>query len=261
MADPATELAREFLEFNKYIVIKQTKFHKNKKLKGTPGDIDIIAISPKKCKLEGFTLKGIVVAEVKNWNVKTKAHFNDIYSDKFKFINNDKIGWKQLKKYISSKKFDRVLFCGATTNAVYKYAEKKGVRIITSGFIIKYFCKHYTKYRKKTYYSEAYNFSLIRTIMNHLNKFGTFKDKLTLKDFVWINHEEDAKYTNQFNERNGKFMADFLFYDEEQLRKLIEDKSEWFFNESLKTFKKGKKQQIIRKVEKYFKNKQNAPSP
>ena len=45
MSDPTTELAREFLEFKNYIVKKETKFYKNRKIKGTLGDIDIIAVS------------------------------------------------------------------------------------------------------------------------------------------------------------------------------------------------------------------------
>lgn len=47
MADPTTELAKELLEFHDYLVRKETKFYKSRKLKGTASDIDIIAISPK----------------------------------------------------------------------------------------------------------------------------------------------------------------------------------------------------------------------
>lgn len=255
MADPTTELAREFLEFNNYIVKKETKFHKNKELEGTPGDIDIIAISPKGVDLGEFKLKKIVVAEVKSWDVTTKEQFNNIYDDKFYFINKENIGWKQLKKYISSKKFDRVLFCGGTTHEVYKHAEKNGVRIITSGFIIKYFCDYYTEDFKDTYYPEAYNFDLIRAIINYLNESHGFKDQLTLKDFVWIDTYKNSRYTTKFNKRNSKFMADFLNYDYEQLRELIKEDPEWYFEESLKLIERNKKQKIIKKVERYFKNK------
>ena len=47
MADPTTELAREFLEFNNYLVRKETKFYRNKGQTGTASDIDIIATSPR----------------------------------------------------------------------------------------------------------------------------------------------------------------------------------------------------------------------
>ena len=44
MADPTTELAKEFLEFNNYLVRKETKFYRNKELKGTASDIDIMRV-------------------------------------------------------------------------------------------------------------------------------------------------------------------------------------------------------------------------
>jgi len=255
MADPTTELAKEFLEFQGYIVKKESKFIKNKELKGTAGDIDIIAISSKGVDLGEFKLKREIVAEVKSWKVMTKEQFNEIYDDKFKYINNYKISWRQeqLKKYFSSKKFDRILFCGATTDEVYEYALKKGVRIITSGFIIKKLCDIFTESGKRTYYPEAYNFDLIRTIIDYLLHSHKFKDKLTLKDFIWIKPDEEPQYRNKFNKLNGEFMADFLYYDNENLISLMREDPEWFLNEILNIWEKKNKKQLIKRLQKKLK--------
>jgi len=69
MADPTTELAREFLEFNNYLVRKETKFYKNKDLKGTASDIDITTTRAINARELG--LKKDIVAEAKNWKLRT----------------------------------------------------------------------------------------------------------------------------------------------------------------------------------------------
>jgi len=61
MADPTTELAKEFLEFNDYLVRKETKFQKNKKLQGTPSDIDIIATRPNIKKIGELELRENII--------------------------------------------------------------------------------------------------------------------------------------------------------------------------------------------------------
>ncbi len=254
MSDPTTELAREFLEFNNYIVKKETKFHKNKKLKGTAGDIDIIAVSPRGVDLGELRLKKNIVAEVKNWEVLDKENFDGIYDDKFKFIDNYNISWKQIKKYITSKRFDRVLFCLATTQKVYDYAYKKyGVKIITAGFIIKQFCKFYKDKGKFTYYPEAYNFSMIRAIMYYLYSSHKFKDQLTLKDLIWIDPVEDTQYRNKFNRLNGKFMAKFLYYDDENLKALMKDDPTWFLGKILELWTHKNKKYLKKVLQKQLK--------
>jgi len=241
MSDPTTELSREFLEFNNYIVKKETKFYKNPELKGTPGDIDILAVSSSDTKFREFKLNKNIVAEVKNWPVMTKKSFKEIYDDKFKFINNEKIGWKQLKHYISEKNFDRILFCFGTTREVYEYAlYDYKVRIITTGFIIKKFCEIYSNDFSDTYYPEAYQFSLIRSVMKYLYDSHRFKDKLLLKDLVAIDPENEPRYCNHFNNRNSEFMADFLYFDNDRLIELMKKEPEWFYKESGKLITKNK---------------------
>lgn len=125
MADPTTELASEFLELNNYLVRKETKFYKNKEQKGTASDIDIIATAPQGVKLDNITFKENIVAEAKNWEVMSKKTLDQIYKRKFKYIDKDEISWPQLRKYISTKSFDKVLFCLATTEDVCTYAQRK----------------------------------------------------------------------------------------------------------------------------------------
>ena len=88
MADPTTELAKEFLEFNDYLVRKETKFQKNKNLQGTPSDIDIIATRPTRKQLGEFELRENIVGEAKNWTIDAKEILDEVYSDKFRFIDN-----------------------------------------------------------------------------------------------------------------------------------------------------------------------------
>ena len=251
MADPTTELAREFLEFNEYMVKKETKFYKNKKLKGNPGDIDIIAVSSKDTKFGDFILNKQIVAEVKNWKVDKKSIIREIYEDKFKHIDNYKISWKQLKKYFPYQKFDRVLFCFATTEEIFNYAwEKYGIKIITAGFMIKQLANQYKEYGRLTYYPEAYNLNLIRTIMTYLFDSHKYKDKLLIEDLVWIDPYEEPKYRNQFNKLNAKFMADFVIYDNDVLIDMIKEDPRWFFDEVVKVLKKKDKKYLRKKIKK-----------
>jgi hypothetical protein len=105
MADPTTELAKEFLEFNDYLVRKETKFQKNKKLQGTPSDIDIIATRPTGKKLGELELRENIIGEAKNWIIDTKDDLDDVYSDKFRFIDSyPEESWRQLRKWVWSKK-------------------------------------------------------------------------------------------------------------------------------------------------------------
>jgi len=214
MADPTTELAKEFLESNRYLVRKETKFYKNKELAGTASDIDIIATSPKGIKIDDLELKKNIIGEVKNWGVRKKKRLDKIYENKFKYVNDLEISWKQLKKYISSKVFDKVLFCLATTEDVYNYAMRKyDIKIVTTGFIIKQIARFFkTSPRNWTYYPEWYNYNIIRSVMYYLFSSHKHKDKLTLQDVVWIDPEKESRYRNQFAKLNSKFLEDFVYY-------------------------------------------------
>jgi len=215
MADPTTELAKEFIEFNNYSVRKETKFQRSKKLMGTPSDIDIIAVSPTKTKVGGLDLEENIVAEVKNWAVTKKGTLDEIYEAKFKFMDTyQKISWKQLRKYVRSKKFDRVVFCLATTEEVYDYALRKyGIKIITTGFMIKHIARFFKESaRNWTYFPEWYNYNIIRSIMYYLFECHKWKDKLTLEDLVWIDPKRDSHYRNKFVEINSNFLEEFVYY-------------------------------------------------
>jgi hypothetical protein len=245
MADPTTELAKEFLEFHNYLVRKETKFYKSKKPKGPPSDIDIIAISPKRLRKGNFELKENIIAEVKNWQITKKETVDEIYKDKFKYIDKFEVSWKQLKNYISSKRFDKVIFCLATTDDVYNYALKKyGIKIITTGFIIKQIAKFFKESpRRWTYYPERYNYNLIRSIMYYLYKSYQWKDKLTLEDLVWIDPKEEPRYRNRFVEINSKFLEEFIYYQRtckvliNLINRLSKERPQWF-KKQLKSNKK-----------------------
>jgi hypothetical protein len=218
MADPTTELAREFLEFNNYLVRKEVKFYHNKKLIGTPSDIDIIATSPKGISVDGLELKENVVAEVKSWQAMHKSTIDEIYKDKFRYIDNPRISRKQLRKIIPSGTYDKVLFCLATTQEIFDYAKAKyGIIIITTGFMIKHIARFFTESpRRWTYYPEWFNYNIIKSIMFYLfNSYmgnAQWKDKLNLEDLVWIDPELDPRYRNQFVQGNANFFEDFIYH-------------------------------------------------
>jgi len=218
MADPTTELAKEFLEFNNYSVRKETKFYKKSELKGTPSDIDIIATSPKGIKIGELELKENIIAEVKNWKIMKKKTLDRIYKHKFKHIDKPEISRKQLKKYIPSTIFDKVIFCLATTEEVYNYALRKyKIKIITTGSIIRQIARFFKESpRRWTYYPESYNYNIVKSIMYYLfnshMKRGHWKDKLTLEDLVWIDPEKEPQYRNRFVEGNAKFLEDLIYH-------------------------------------------------
>lgn len=215
LADPTTELAKEFLEFHDYLVRKETKFYKSKDMKGTPSDIDIIAISPRETKIGDLMLKENVIAEVKNWQIKKEETLDDIYENKFKFIDDERqASWKQLKKYLPSRRFDKAIFCLATTEDVYDHAWRKyNIKIITTGFMIKRIAQFFKEEERRrwSYFPERYNYNIIRSIMYYLYNCYKWKDKLTLEDLVWIDPEEEPRYRNQFVKLNSKFFEEFIY--------------------------------------------------
>jgi len=229
MADPVTELAKEFLELNNYIVRKETKFYKDKVAKGTASDIDIIAIGRTGISVGGNELKENIVAEVKTGVFDKKEWIDDVYDNKFKHIENPNVSFWQLEKYIprrelESGNFDKVLFCTATTDTVYNYALTKGIKIVTAGFMIKEIANHFKNSKRWTYYPEWYNYSLIRTIVNYLVFSDTYKDKLKLEDIIWIDPEKKrSKIRNRFVKLNSSFFEKFVWNqtDADVLAKLI----------------------------------------
>jgi len=215
LADPTTELAKEFLEFHNYLVRKETKFYKSKDMKGTPSDIDIIAISPRETKIGDLMLKENIIAEVKNWQIRKEETLDDIYEDKFKFIDDEhQASWKQLKKYLPSRRYAKAIFCLATTEDVYDCAWKKyKIKVITTGFMIKQIAQFFKEEegRRWSYFPERYNYNIIRSIMYYLYNCYKWKDKLTLEDLVWIDPEEEPRYRNQFVKLNSKFFEEFIY--------------------------------------------------
>jgi len=246
MADPTTELASEFLELNNYLVRTETKFYKNKEEKGTASDIDIIATAPQGVKLDNIELNENIIAEAKNWEVVSKKTLDQIYKRKFRYVDKDEISWPQLRKYISTKSFDKVLFCLATTEDVCTYAQRKyGIKIVTTGFMIKQIAIFFKNSpRNWSYYPEWYNYNIIKGIMHYLFSADRFKDKLLLSDLVWINVEEEPKYRNRFVEANAKFFEDFIYHqtDGEVFANLIKRfaRSPWqgWFKKQLKADRK-----------------------
>jgi len=236
VADPTTELTKEFLEINNYLVRKETKFQKNKKLQGTPSDIDIIAVSPKGIQDKDFQLGKCIVGEVKNWPILKKSTLDKVYKDKFHFIDaQPRLSWKQLKKLVPTRKYEKVIFCFATTQEVYDYAlNKHCIKIVTMGVMLKNLAKFFTtSERNWTYFPERYNYNAIRGLMCYLFDCSRYKDKLTLKDLVWIDPTSNPQYRNRFADLNAEFLEDFVYYQTswEVLGKLIDraarDKPAW----------------------------------
>lgn len=251
-----TELAREFLYLNKYHVSTDVKFYKNKEHKGTKGDIDIIARRVNDLKLDDFILGKNLVAEVKSQIIKSKKNFDDIYSDKFAYIDDLEIGWTQLKNYVPGKNFERILFCLATTEEVYKYALKKyNLKILTFGFIFKEFNKLYQESGKRTYIPDAPFFSMTRWFSLYLYKSHLYQDKLTLEDFIWIDPDEEPRYRKEFNKLNSEFISRFLWYDDDALKKMLLDDPSWFLKQIIDQIKENKikgkeKKEIIEMLKK-----------
>lgn len=226
MADPTTELAREFLEFNNYAVRKETKFFKNRQNVGTASDIDIIAVSPKDSVVDGIKLSRNIVAEVKNWEVWDKDAVDRIYRGKFKHVNDPKISGKQLRRYFNGRRFDRIIFCLGTTKNTSEYAWKEyGIKIITTGFIIKQMANFFKKSKRNwSYYPEWYNYNLVKSIMHYLSYSHSFKDKLILEDLVWIDPKKDTRFRNKFVKNNAQFFEEFVYNETDAivLKKLID---------------------------------------
>lgn len=238
MADPMTELAKEFLEIHNYIVRKETKFYKkmkNGKPFQTASDIDIIAIRPKPTKINDIKFGKNIIGECKNAEIVSREKLREIYNGKFRHIENPRISSAQLKKYLSGKSFDKIIFCQATTDDVYKYALKKyGIRIITSGFIINSLINYVkTSDRNWSYYPEWYHYNTIRTIMLYLY-YTKYKDNLTLEDLVWIDPKKNKQYRNGFVELNAKFLEEFVYretsYDiiKNLIKRLSKEYPRWF---------------------------------
>lgn len=214
MADPTTELVKEFLEFNNYCVRKETKFQNNKKLQGTASDIDIIATRPTSKRIREIEFGENIIGEVKNYNLDKKDELDSIYKDKFQFLDKcPNESWKQLKKWIWTKKYDRAIFCAATTENIFDYAlTKYNIKIISAGFMIKDLATIYKESKgKRTYYPESYNYSLIITIMRYLFKSHLWKDKLTLEDLVWIDPDAEPRYRNNFVKINSKIIENLVY--------------------------------------------------
>lgn len=172
---------------------------------------DIIATRSINTKEPG--LKKDVIAEAKNWEVTNRKTLDRIYKNRFKYIDDYGISWQQLEAYISTKRFDRVLFCLATTKDVYDYAWKKyKIKIITTGFMIKHLAKAFKeKTRRWTYYPEWYNYNMIKCIIYYLFDCYMWKDRLTLGDLVWINPKKESYYRNRFVEINSEFFEEFIY--------------------------------------------------
>lgn len=215
MADPTTQLAKEFLEFRNYSVRLLTKFYKNKRDKGTPGDIDIIATSPKGTRIGNLHLKPNIVAEVKNYEILRESTLKWIYDEKFAPIDDPQISARQLRNYISGTSFDRILFCLATTEDLARYArENLGIKVITTSLMIKELAQFFRRSKRNwTYYPESYNYNVVKSIMFHLYSSYRFKDPLLLEDLVWINPKSrgDRFYLNRFVEENSSFLEDFIY--------------------------------------------------
>jgi hypothetical protein len=258
MAEPMTELAKEFLEMNNFIVRKETKFFKEgmyyNETHGTAGDIDIIAVRKDNLKFENEVIKNQIVAEVKSFDLSNMTQLKEVYEDKFKFIENSS-NWNQLTHFFSSKKFDRIIFCFSVSNGMREKAKKYKIKIITAGQIIKHFFKIRSKDPGKwTHYPEWYNFFLIRAVHNYVNNPNYYDDKLLLKDILDIEPMGDSYGRNRFNEYNGEIMGDFIYYDEIVIEKMMKCSPEWFLDTALRVCKEKNKAYLVKKIKKTLEN-------
>ena len=105
MADPTTELTKEFLEMNSYLVRKETKFQnkiKDDELYGTCSDIDILATSQLGLHMGDFQLSKVIIGEVKNYSIMNKGAIKDIIDNKF-------LGFSEVVTLISLELFHRCM--------------------------------------------------------------------------------------------------------------------------------------------------------
>lgn len=213
MADPMTELAKEFLELNNYLVRKDTKFYKKKNQEGTAGDVDIIATRPNRLVLGDREFGSNIVGEAKQGVYDKESEIDYVYEDKFKCIDNSEICRPQLERYLPEWKFDRVLFCFAARKRACDYAwNEYKLKVVTAGFIIKQFAHHFNAKSEKswTYYPEWYNYSLIRIIMSDLEPSEKFTDQLMLEDFVSLDPVKNPNLRNRFVDINQNLFREFV---------------------------------------------------
>ena len=158
-----------------------------------------------------FSLGKNVVGEAKNWEVERRSTLDWIYRNKFRFIDNSGISRPQLRTFFKSRSFDKVLFCLATTDDVFEYAQSKyGIKVMSAGFMIKQMIKFFrSSDHNFTYYPEWYNYNMLKTVMQYLYTMN-WRDKLTLEELVCIDPRTDSRYRNHFMKTNSKFITDLI---------------------------------------------------
>ncbi len=83
-----------------------------------------------------------------------------------------------MKELMPTRKFDRVIFCFATNQSTYDYAlNKYGIKMITTGQMIKSIASAVKTCGNFTYYPERYNYHVIRSLMQYLYKCSLYKDE------------------------------------------------------------------------------------
>ena len=122
--------------------------------------------------------------------------------------------------------------------------EKNGIKIITTGFMIKQMTNFFKKNKRNwTYYPEWYNYNLAKSIMYYLSYSNTFNNKLTLEDLIAIDPNKEPRYRNKFVKNNSHFFEEFVYNETygsvlEKLIDRLENKHPSYFKKLLKSNKK-----------------------
>ncbi|MBW2974898.1 hypothetical protein KY366_04235 [Candidatus Woesearchaeota archaeon] len=211
MVEPRTQLIKEYLELNGYFVRVDYKFNKQlrrkrkyKKAKPyqTASDIDIVAIKKN---------QDPIVAEVKGGTeIRSKEQIDELYGEKFKHIDNPKVGWVQLRKILKTQKYRRIIYCFSipsrkkiSQERLLQYAKKKyKLEIIPlSQILIDFFDFRY-KEKKWTFYADYPYINLIRLIMDYLTypDYYTYKGKnMEIEDLLLDNDKWQLKKIVEHN--------------------------------------------------------------
>lgn len=220
MPDAMTQLAKEFLELNHYIVSTNIKIPKSKNQ--TESDVDIIASSNKGSKTlaDEFDLKyKTIIGEVKNYSISSGKTLTEVYYSKFKHVEENPFSRNRIKEYVRlSHKFDKVLFCKDIKPSVLKYAKKHKIKIITAVQMISYMARHYkglitnNAKRSHTYYPEWYNYNTLRILMDALADPSYYRDRLHLKDLVLLDFDTQGSTRSGFIHQNQSFLEGFSYH-------------------------------------------------
>ena len=218
MEEPMTQLVKEFLEVNDYLVRVNTKIDKGQR---TMSDIDILAHRIKtKRKIQYIPLNDSIIGEVKNYRIIKKGTwgFENIYKKAFEVFEHEE-NVNIMGHIVPIKDAERVLFCFSATTDTLETAEIKKITIISASYMVKNLIGHINSNLKENKNSWAYYpgwpiYSFLRHLIDLLSTTNTYagKDRLLIENLIFenvrdnIENHKTKKSEKEFINRNSKFL-------------------------------------------------------